>query len=530
MFLSLKTINLCVWFFVFCLTGFGQIDNNYYRFIDSADVYIDTNSDKTSTFLDSIPFPIEDNVPGKLAEYYSLKVLIYDDFMEYSKKHQSNILALKYAEREQNYEIAGLACIELFADIYYVDKTPSAFKYLEKARDYYQKGDYLSGLLEVEQIYAYAEFLNGDARTCNEMLLEHLDAYRNHTENAYYHMFAIYMLTSNYVYLGDFKKAYEYFREFKSLKNNQTIVKYNYLSFLSGLNISLADAHFNNNHIDSTFYYLNKSTKLVKYMGEDVLKEYYDLYAVVYKNSGDLETSRAYMDSLMIFKDKIYKSTIDASFQINNSFLKAESELELESDKKFFNGVLVVVLFSVLTLLSVLYFLFYKKQKVKIKDLNNQESNFSYLKSNNEKLVVKVHGLEEYISNFKQEIKDIATIDSVLEQREKIKDLYRKMHHSSSTILDKSDDHLELVNGLNVNFFKDIKERYPDLNKSEVIICYYLFVGFNNKEIAVFLNASVRAIESKRYRISKKIKFNKQETTLLEHLQQTFRDSRIEVN
>ena len=529
-FFSLKTVYFYICFFVFSLPCFGQIDKDYYRFIDSADVYIDTDSDKTLSFLDSIPEPIQQNINGRLAEYYSLKALLYDDYKEYSKMHQSNILTLKYAEKEKEFRLAGIASIDLFSDIYFVNGDTSAFNYLEKAKEYYQKCNYFYGLMEIEQMFAYAKFLDGDYEGCNRLLMEHLDSYRNHTEDAYFNMFATYMLTSNYLYLDNSKEAHKYFKEFKSLKENKTIAKFNYLSFEGALNVSMADIHFYNKQLDSTFYYLEKSTKLKEYMGEDALTDYYDLYASVYKDSGKLDVSRTYMDSLMVFNDKIYKSTIDASFQINDSLLKAESELEYEIDNKHFNGMLVVILFSVLTLISVLYFLFYRRQKVKINDFNNQQDNFSYLKSNNEQLVVKVHGLEEYISNFKKEVKNIATIDCVKEQREKIKILYKNMHHSSSTLLDKSENHLELVNDLNVDFFKEIKERYPNLNKSEIIVCYYLFLGFNNKEIAVFLNGSLRAIESKRYRISKKINFNKQETTLLEHLHQTFKHTKTNIN
>lgn len=43
-----------------------------------------------------------------------------------------------------------------------------------------------------------------------------------------------------------------------------------------------------------------------------------------------------------------------------------------------------------------------------------------------------------------------------------------------------------------------------------------------------FLNISVRALESKRYRISKKINLNTKKTSLLEHLKETFKDTKID--
>jgi FixJ family two-component response regulator len=72
-----------------------------------------------------------------------------------------------------------------------------------------------------------------------------------------------------------------------------------------------------------------------------------------------------------------------------------------------------------------------------------------------------------------------------------------------------------------------MKLRHPQLNDSEVITAYYLFMGFKNKEIAVFLNISVRAMESRRYRISKKINLGTKQTTLVDYLKSTFKDLRV---
>ena len=43
-----------------------------------------------------------------------------------------------------------------------------------------------------------------------------------------------------------------------------------------------------------------------------------------------------------------------------------------------------------------------------------------------------------------------------------------------------------------------------------------------NKEIAVFMNTTVRSVESRRYRMSKKINLTKIDSTLVEYLQNTY--------
>ncbi|MFV9550723.1 helix-turn-helix transcriptional regulator [Algibacter sp. PT7-4] len=513
-------INLCLSVFVFCLPLFGQSTEEYYKLLDSADFYIDTNTEKAQAFLNAIPKPIEQSISGRLATYYGLQTIIYDEFNAYAKYHQSAILAIKYAEKENNFCVAGDACIGLFSNLYFIEKDTTAVSYLEKARNYYKKCDYEHGLLDVEQVEAYAKFLDRDYEACNNFLLQRLKTYETIKDDPYYYMFALYMLTLNYINLNDFNNGHKYFNKFKTIKENPNTIKFNYLSFESAINSSFADAFFNKKQIDSTRYYLQKSSKGTKYMAVGALKDYYRLYADMYKQEGNINASKKYIDSLMLLQNQLFDNTVEASLEVNDSLAKAENELLTENRQKRFNSVLAGFLVIILLLLSLFVFIYYKKQKEEL--AFQAKNNLKYLKSNNEQLAIKVYGLEEYIKNLKIEVKHISRTDSIEQQKEKIKDLYKNLHINSSTLLDKSENHSDLVNELNLQFFKKIKEDYPQLNKSEIIICYYLFMGFTNKEIAVFLNVTIRSVESRRYRISKKINLDKENTTLLEYLQSNY--------
>ncbi|MBP0905757.1 hypothetical protein ACFSKN_15745 [Mariniflexile gromovii] len=502
-------------------------NGNYIRFIDSADNYIDDYPDKAHIFLDSIPKPTERTIKGRLADYYAIKALIHDGRNEYARLYQSYILALKYADKEKNYKVGGEASLELFANLHFAKKDSLAFKYLKKAKEYFLLDKNTNGLIEVEQMYAYIEFSNRNYEKCNELIHKYLDTYKSIEDDAYLYMFATYMLTLNYMDLNQLDEAYTYLKEFEGLKNNPTIVRYNYASFNVGLDVNFAEFYFKNKKTDSVSFYLNKSTKLRNYMSDDLVRRYFNLKTDFYKSLGDIDNAKTYLDSLAVFERKMYKNNVEASFQLSNTLLQTESELKKESDKKFWNGALAVLLFCILFFLSILFFVHYRKHKFKLNDTINKVNNLSYLKSNNEKLTGKLLGLEEYITNLKKEVKSISTLSEVSIQKEKIKDLYKNLLHNSSTLLDKSENHLELVNELNVEFFSRIQSRYPQLNDSEVITCYYLYMDFKNKEIALFLGISVRALESKRYRISKKINLNTKETSLVEHLKETFKEITI---
>lgn len=62
--------------------------------------------------------------------------------------------------------------------------------------------------------------------------------------------------------------------------------------------------------------------------------------------------------------------------------------------------------------------------------------------------------------------------------------------------------HFEQVHG---DFFKRLKENYPDLTPKDLKLCAYLRINLTTKEIAPLMNISVRGVEISRYRLRKKL-------------------------
>ncbi|MGG5486958.1 helix-turn-helix transcriptional regulator [Gaetbulibacter sp. PBL-D1] len=226
------------------------------------------------------------------------------------------------------------------------------------------------------------------------------------------------------------------------------------------------------------------------------------------------------MDSLQLFHENELVENIDASLEINTALLDSERQLRLETKKKYVNRYyilgLVIVLLGLISLVVVKYNTFKKRINKFIK----KDSEYAYLQSNHEKLKVKVKGLEGYIEDIKHNIKQIAAISDVNDQKNEIKQMYKSIHLNSSTLLNKSENHLELINELNVAFFNKMSSKHPKLTSSDLIICYYIHTGFKNKEISVFLNTTERSIESKRYRIGKKLQLKDKGVSLLDYLTQ----------
>mgnify|MGYP000448140398 CR=1 FL=1 len=165
----------------------------------------------------------------------------------------------------------------------------------------------------------------------------------------------------------------------------------------------------------------------------------------------------------------------------------------------------------------------YKSIRKKIAEFSKRKKEYSFLQNNNEKLRVKIKGLENYIAEIKKEVKSISTINNLNDQKMQIQELYKKIHLNSSILLEKGENHLELINELNIDFFNAISTKHPTLNSSEIIICYYLFMEFKSKEIAAFLNTSIRSIESKRFRIASKLAIKTKNYSLVDYLKEAFK-------
>lgn len=68
------------------------------------------------------------------------------------------------------------------------------------------------------------------------------------------------------------------------------------------------------------------------------------------------------------------------------------------------------------------------------------------------------------------------------------------------------------------DFFKVLGQKYPQLSKNDKVLCAYLKMNLSTKEIAPFLNITVRGVEIMRYRLRKKMNLDR-EVNLSEFMQ-----------
>jgi len=70
----------------------------------------------------------------------------------------------------------------------------------------------------------------------------------------------------------------------------------------------------------------------------------------------------------------------------------------------------------------------------------------------------------------------------------------------------------EQFNLLNSNFFKKLKKKIPGITNEEARLCAMIKMNMSTKEIAGKINLSVRGVETKRYRLRKKLPISSEES------------------
>lgn len=119
------------------------------------------------------------------------------------------------------------------------------------------------------------------------------------------------------------------------------------------------------------------------------------------------------------------------------------------------------------------------------------------LTSKNDLLAQVKQELEMLIS--KDKVKEPGHVQRIIDQVDK--------HLVDSKDWESFEKNFEIVNS---NFFKKLKQMHPSLSVDEVKLCALIKTNLSTKEIAENLNLSVRGIETRRYRLRRKLEITAQ--------------------
>jgi len=147
-----------------------------------------------------------------------------------------------------------------------------------------------------------------------------------------------------------------------------------------------------------------------------------------------------------------------------------------------------------------------EKSESEIMKLRNEKLRADIGHKNSELASTTMHLVQksEILLKIKKDLSDIVKTTKDDNLQVKIKQIERAI--DADVRLDKNWERFEShFDQVHENFFKNLREQFPNLTPKDQKLCAYLRMNLSTKEIAPLLNISVRGVEISRYRLRKKL-------------------------
>ena len=282
----------------------------------------------------------------------------------------------------------------------------------------------------------------------------------NRLKDFHYKPHILSTLGLSYMYLKKYKQSEKYFLDHLKMYTKMKSTEHQALSFKQ-----LGELYYKMKKFDKSLSFFQKSYEI--YSRLESIQSHFEIIkyiSMVHERKGDESKSLLYYKKYVKQIEKNNKEK-DKLFKLNKRKIITGLESEIEQVKRE-KDIL-------------------KKQANRNKNLNSQVSLSLLTLVNNDFL--------------KKIIKDIES-DSI--SKNKIIQTIKSNISSKINWI----DYLKAFEQLNQNFIAELN-KYK-LSLTEIKICTFIKIGFDNHQIAGIMHVSLRAIQQNRYRIKKKLKIN----------------------
>lgn len=525
---------------IFCLeigaSVFGQvspdeIDLFYNEIISNVSEYQLSNSEKSEIFSEVFDFlkvsEKENNKLNICLAHLSLSELYLRTFRTTKNASYHVAKALNYSKSLHSSQISFLIDYQLANISFENRKIKNAKAYTLKCLAYLNEGH-----LSKERAKSYYGWCYNQLGTINyskgnvTTAIDYLKRAVNFMSplekvNTYYNLAGI-LLASN-----EYERAKKYIKlTFDNTENTQEL----------DLNIilrnSIADYWLRNNNLDSAEYYLQEAFRL-----SNELKIYsdmsygYQLSSRLNEKRGDLNKALEMSWKSKKMNDSLLQLEIADNFNIlevmheksivEKDLIRKEKDLiisEKSSDLRRIWLVLVVILLVLVSFSAV----FVVMRNRKDRSISKAKLELSTLK-----LKTKEKELTAYALDIVQKAKFSQQLYFQLQKIKKLNDKDALLSNITQLLH-------ELKNRININqnlmelkqvmlkidekFYSKIEEYSPDLSERDKELCGLIMLKLSNSEIATILGIAPFSVKTKKHRLKKKLKLDK-ETVLFDFLQ-----------
>ena len=211
--------------------------------------------------------------------------------------------------------------------------------------------------------------------------------------------------------------------------------------------------------------YFSESLEISKKGGfTNLTRDIYKLFFETYGIMNNVEKENEYLEKYTLLNDSLNAADRSVLMIPIEKLLKENAEAEKNSKKKLYYLIIGIILIC-LAIILIIFRTYRKKQKRKDTLLVQKEAETDILKK-------KLDGVLENVIQLAINKDPLFII--------KFKETYSEFYHN-------------------------LARQYPDLTSGDLKFCAFVKLNFSNKEIAEYGNMSIRTVESKKYRLRKKM-------------------------
>ncbi|WP_165958110.1 tetratricopeptide repeat protein [Segetibacter sp. 3557_3] len=301
--------------------------------------------------------------------------------------------------------------------------------------------------------------------------------------------------------------------------------------------LSIATIFIRKQQPDSTIHYINSAQQLAARFYNTAIsdgterlkfrKRFLVVMMEYYKTKGDYRNALMYSDSITSVTDTL-NSVLDdklLSRAIEKVSLEGyQTKLQLlESNKRVSNlklYLLIAVLLWIIVITALLFrrYRTRKNHQMHVAEQEKKELKLEKIKAEEDLRNAEVR-LQEYLETMKVNSTLIENLDSELSQ---LKQTTSAIAHTavtenleklvSSTILTDEDwrHFRNLFEQVHPQFIPQLKDRFPDLSPGETRLLILTKLKISTREMATMLGITVDAIRKARYRLRKRLNFDKE--------------------
>jgi len=328
----------------------------------------------------------------------------------------------------------------------------------------------------------------------------------------------LYALSGEYYFYNDeYETAIDYFEE--ALKFLQ-----NFPLEISPVNSMIAKSYLKISRLDiaekTALNNLNKKENI----GPEQKIQNFNVLEIIYTKKNELSKLISVKDSIIRIASLLKFSNITKSMsRLETQILLSKNQSELTENKIKYNTYLyILVIGSIILFFSLVTMrINYNFQKEKNNRLTiEQEIISKNLEHKNLELISSTNFISqrnEYLKSLRNKIKTLEKNNDPNESSElmsqNIKRSIDNIINSEKTFESFEKQFTEVFPG----FFKNLIKKHGRLTSTDLRLCAYLRMNQNSSEIAQITGASIRTIESQRYRLRKKLNL-KPENDIINYL------------